>query len=334
MRRTLQQQIAANRRASIFFVVGLVILLGALCTAIVGMYSPRDWWMGTAGAVAAGILAGVVALYSGSDIVLTMSGARPATMQEDQMLNNVVEEMAIAAGIPKPKLYVIDDSAPNAFATGRDPEHAVLCFTTGLIAKLDRDELQGVAAHEMSHVRNYDTRFMTTVVIIAGLIPLIADGFRRFLWWGGGGRRSSRDRDDGGLGAIFAIIAIVLSILAPLFALLLQMAISRQREFLADASAAELTRYPEGLARALQKIASDPEPLEEANRATQHMYIVNPLRGDGGSDLFSTHPNTEARIRALMNLAGNYRHTPIESPIGQDSYRDMPPIADQKLGTD
>ena len=327
MRKTLPQQIAANRRASLLFVFLLVLLLGALCTAIVGYYSPHNWWIGSAASVALGILCGVIAYYSGSDIILSISRARPATMQEDRVLNNVVEEMAIAGGIPKPKIYVIDDVAPNAFATGRDPQHAVVCFTTGLISKLDRDELQGVAAHELSHIRNYDTRFMTIVTIMAGLIPLIADAFRRSIWYGGG--RRSRSRDDNGAGAIFAVIAIVLSIIAPLFALLLQMAISRQREFLADASGAEMTRYPEALARALQKIAGDPNPLVEANRATQHMYIVNPLRGEGGSDLFSTHPSTQARIQALMNLAGNYQRNPLQNPA--NAFDGMPDIADQRL---
>lgn len=326
MRRTLPEQIAANRRASLFFVFLLILLLAALCTAIVGYYSPRNWWIGSLGAAALGILGSLIAYYSGSDIVLAISHAREATQTEDRMLNNVVEEMAIAAGLPKPKIYVIDDSAPNAFATGRDPQHAVICFTTGILQKLDRDELQGVAAHELSHIRNYDVRFMTTVAIIAGFIPLIADMFGRSLWYGGGGRRS-RDREDNSAQAVFMIIALLLSILAPIFSLLLQLAVSRQREFLADSSAAEMTRYPEGLARALQKIASDPEPLEAANRATQHMYIVNPLRGSGGSDLFSTHPSTEERIRNLMGLAGNYRNTPID----QGNYADTPPISDQTL---
>ena len=329
MRRTIPQQIAANRRASLFFVFGLIVLLAALCSAIVGYYSPQQWYLGTIGAVALGIISGMIAYYSGSDIILSMSRARPANQQEDRVLNNVVEEMAIAGGIPKPKIYVIDDMAPNAFATGRDPQHATVCFTTGLIAKLDRDELQGVAAHELSHIRNYDTRFMMIVSIIAGLIPMIADGFGRSLWWGGGRRRSSNSRDNDA-SSIFAIIAILLAILAPIFAVLLQMAISRQREFLADASGAELTRYPEALARALQKIASDPEPLVEANRATQHMYIVNPLRGAGGSDLLSTHPTTQARIQALMGLAGNYQRG-IDNPMGTPGFASMPDVADQTL---
>jgi len=330
MRKTIPQQIAANRRASLYFVFGLIVLLAALVTSIVGIYSPHNWYLGTIGAVVLGVLAGVIANYSGSDILLSLSHARPADQREDQVLNNVVEEMAIAAGIPKPRIFVIDDASPNAFATGRDPQHATICFTTGLIAKLDRDELQGVAAHELSHVRNYDTRFMTIVSIIAGLIPLIADGFRRSMWYGGG-RRSSRDRNDNGLGAIFMIIALVLSIIAPIFAYLLQMAISRQREFLADASGAELTRYPEALARALQKIESDPAPLQVANRATQGMYIINPLSAQGLSNLMSTHPSTQARIAALMGLAGNYPQHQIDNPMGTQTFADMPPVADQTL---
>lgn len=314
MRKTLPEQIAANRRGSLLFVFGLILLLVALCTAIVGYYSPRDWYVGSIGAVVIGLIAGAVAYNSGSSIILSISHARPANQAEDRMLNNVVEEMAIAGGIPKPKIYIIEDASPNAFATGKDPENAVICFTTGLIYKLDRDELQGVAAHELAHIRNYDVRFMTVVSIIAGLIPLIADMFGRSLWYGGG-RRSSRDRDDNGGQAIFAIVAIVLSILAPIFAMLLQLAVSRKREFLADATGAEMTRYPEALARALQKISADPDPLEVANRATQHMYIVNPLRGEGGTSLFSTHPSTEERVRALMGLAGNYQRSPLEPPV-------------------
>lgn len=324
MKRTLHEQIAANRRASVVFAFGLIVLLTALCTAIVGYYAPGYWLVGSGGALVLGLIVVIVAFHSGSDIVLSISHAREATKAEDRMLDNVVEEMAIAAGIPKPRVYVIDDSAPNAFATGKDPKSGVVVFTTGLIDKLNRDELQGVAAHEMAHIRNYDIRFMTVVALLAGLIPLIADAFGRSIWYGGGSRR--RDRDEGGGQAIFAIIAIVLAVVAPIFALLLQMAVSRKREFLADATAAEMTRYPEGLASALNKIAVDREPLEAANRATQHMYIVNPLRHEGGTDLFSTHPPVEERIRALMGLAGNY-----QGPLPTGDFSDMPPIADQEL---
>jgi heat shock protein HtpX len=304
MKRTLHEQIAANKRASLIYSFFLILLLGGLGTAIVGSYYPRQWYIGTIGSVALGFIMALVARYSGSSIILSISGAREATQAEDRMLNNVVEEMAIAGGIPKPKIYVIEDDAPNAFATGSDPDHAIVAITTGLMNKLDRDELQGVMAHEMAHIRNFDIRFMTTIAMIAGLIPLLADMFVRMQFWGGG----RRDRDkDSGLAGIFAIVGLVLAILAPIFAKLLEMAVSRQREYLADASAAEMTRYPEGLARALQKIASDPDPLQAANRATQHMYIVNPmhLSGDDMASAFSTHPPTRDRIQRLLNMMGS-----------------------------
>ena len=303
MKRTLFEQIQANKRASLIYSFFLILLLAALGTATVGAYYPRQWYLGTAGAAGLGILMAIIARYASSSIILSISGAREATEAEDRMLNNVVEEMAIAAGIPKPTVYVIDDPSPNAFATGPDPDHAIVAITTGLMQKLDRDELQGVMAHEISHIRNYDIRFMSTIAMIAGLIPLLADMFVRMQWWCGGRRR---DRDgDNGLAAIFAIVGLVLAILAPIFAKLLELAVSRQREYLADASAAELTRYPEGLARALQKLSNDPNPLQRANRATQHMYIVNPLH-DSGSDtsVFSTHPGTRDRVQRLMNLMG------------------------------
>ncbi|MEZ0325243.1 MAG: M48 family metallopeptidase [Fimbriimonas sp.] len=304
MKRTLHEQIAANKRASVIYSIFLILLLAGLGTAMAGAYYPRQWYLGTLGATALGFIMAMVARYSGSSIILSISGAREATQAEDRMLNNVVEEMAIAGGIPKPKVYVIDDSSPNAFATGSDPDHAIVAITTGLMSKLDRDELQGVIAHEMSHIRNYDIRFMTTIAMIAGLIPLLADMFLRMQFWGGG----RRDRDkDSGLASIFAIVGLVLAILAPIFAKLLEMAVSRQREYLADAGAAEMTRYPEGLARALQKIAMDPDPLEAANRATQHMYIVNPmhLSGDDMISAFSTHPPTHDRIQRLLNMMGS-----------------------------
>jgi heat shock protein HtpX len=314
MKKTLQEQIEANRRGSLLLAFLIVLLLAALGAAIVGVYYPRQWYLGAVGAGALGFIVALVANTSGSKIVLGISRAREATQVEDQILNNVVEEMAIAAGLPKPKVYVIDDDSPNAFATGRNPEEGIIAVTTGLLRKLDRDELQGVIAHEMSHIRNYDIRFMTTIALIAGLIPLLADLFVRMQWYSGGSRRS-RDKDDNQLAAIFMIVGLVLAIVAPIFSVLLEMAVSRKREYLADASAAELTRYPEGLARALQKIAMDPDPLEVANRATQHMYIVNPLKlHSRGSDLMSSHPATEDRIRALMGLAGN-RSATLSGPL-------------------
>jgi heat shock protein HtpX len=316
MARTLPQQIAANRRAGNLWAFLLFVLLVALGTSIVGAYEPTAWPIGLAGSAVVGVVAILVATYGGSKIVLTMQGARPATPQEDQILRNVVEEMSIAAGVPMPKVYVIEDGAPNAFATGRDPQHGIIAVTTGLLQKLDRDELQGVVAHEMAHIRNYDIRFMTMVSIVAGTIPLLADAFMRMHWYGGGPRRD-RDRDqDGaaGLQAVFMAVAVILSILAPIFAHLLEMAVSRQREYLADASAAELTRYPQGLASALRKIASDPDPLEVANRAVQHMYIVNPIALSGGEGLLSTHPPTEDRIRRLLSIGGRHQD-PLAEPL-------------------
>ncbi|AIE84918.1 M48 family metallopeptidase [Fimbriimonas ginsengisoli] len=310
MKKTLQEQIQANRRGSILLAFIIIVLLTALGAAIAGTYAPRQWYLGAGGAALLGLIMAWVSNRSGSNIILSISRAREATQAEDQVLNNVVEEMAIAAGIPKPKVYVIDDASPNAFATGRNPEEASIAVTTGLLQKLDRDELQGVMAHEMSHIRNDDIKFMTTVTVVAGLIPLLADLFVRMQWFGGGSRRD-RDRDDNSLASIFMIVGFVLSIVAPIFAGLLELAVSRKREYLADASAAELTRYPEGLARALRKIASDPDPLQVANRATQHMYIVNPLKLIHTNDLLSTHPDVEARIAALMGLAGTRSVPPL-----------------------
>lgn len=303
MRKTLPEQIAANRRASVVLVFFIVLLLTALGTAITGAIEPKAWPLGAAGSLVLSIVLALVARYQGPGIVLQMSGAREATADEDRMLRNVVEEMAIASGMPMPKIYVIEDSAPNAFATGTDPQHGIVAVTSGLLQKLNRDELQGVMAHELAHIRNLDIRFMTMVSLLAGMIPLLADFFLRFTFWGGG-RSRNRDSNDNGAAAIFAIIAILLSILAPIFAKLLELAVSRKREYLADATAAEMTRYPEGLASALRKIENDSEPLEAANRATQHMYIINPLRLHGGESWFSTHPPTRERIARLLGMAG------------------------------
>ena len=228
-------------------------------------------------------------------------------------LMNVVREMAIAANIPMPAVHVIDDTAPNAFATGRDPQHASIAITTGLLQKLDREELQGVIGHELSHVRNFDIRFTLIVGVMVGAIAILADFFLRFTFWGGG--RRGRDRDGGGGGAqlIIFVIAIVLAILAPIIARLIQLAVSRQREYLADASAIELTRNPYGLERALAKISGDPEVLEVANRGTQHMYFTNPIKKfeARSSGLWSTHPAIVDRINRLRELTGE---APLSAP--------------------
>jgi len=231
-------------------------------------------------------------------IVLSISGARPVDSEEDKDLYRLVENLAIAAGLPTPRIYVIDDSAMNAFATGRNPEHGVICFTTGLLKRLEKPEIEGVAAHELSHIGNRDTLISTIVVVLVGFIALLADWFRHSLWFG-----RSRDNDNNGGGqlqVILFLIAIVLSILAPIAATLMQLAISRKREFLADSSGALLTRYPEGLASALRKISADTEPLEAANRATAHLYIANPFKGKKVAKFFMTHPPVEERIEALL----------------------------------
>ena len=230
---------------------------------------------------------------------MKISQARPATHQEDIFLDNTVEGLAIAAGIPKPKIYVIDDSAPNAFATGRDPEHAVICVTTGLMKKMNRVELEGVIAHEMSHVANYDIRFMMLVTVLVGTVALMSDIILRSFLWGGKGRK-------GGGNIALVLIGLVMLILAPLIAALMKMALSRRREFLADANGALLTRYPEGLASALEKLKNDKEPLEAANKATAHLYIINPLREHKSflNNLFSTHPPIEERVKRLRAFGG------------------------------
>lgn len=234
-------------------------------------------------------------------IVLAMSEAKEINHDNNRELFHIVENLCITAGLPMPKIYIIQDTAPNAFATGRDPEHGVICLTTGIIQKLEKNELEGVIAHELSHIGNRDILLSTVVVILVGFITLLADWFRHWAFYGG----KSRDNDSGGgqFRMILMIAAIILSILAPIAAMLMQLAISRKREFLADASGALLTRYPEGLAKALEKISKDTEPLEAANRATAHLYIANPFKGKKISSLFQTHPPIAERIAVLRGIS-------------------------------
>src|ERR1035437_7307251 len=242
-----------------------------------------------------------IASYWYSDkIALAVNHARPVTKMENPELWNIVENLSITAGLPMPKLYIIDDPAPNAFATGRDKEHGVVCVTSGIMQILNKNELEGVIAHELSLIGNRDILLSTVVVVLVGFISIIANMFLRSMFWGGG----RRDDNDNG-GGVMMIIGIILSILAPIFASLTQLAISRKREFLADASGALLTRYPEGLANALLKIDKYSQPMKYANTATAHLFISNPFGGDGlkkkVSNLFSTHPPIEARVQALLN---------------------------------
>lgn len=308
MPRNIHDQISANNRLSFLYAFLVILILGALGGSITAYYDMGLLIPGIIGSVCIGVIVAVVAWTSGSKIVLKLSNARTATPKELQVVNNVSEEMAIAAGIPPPKIYIIDDPSPNAFATGRKPTEGIVCVTTGLIEMLDRDELQGVVAHEIGHIRNNDIKFMTTLAIVVGLIPLISHFFLRSLWWGGG--RSRRSSDSGGQGQIFMIvIAIALAVLAPLMAKLLELAVSRKREYMADASAAQFTRNPDALASALDKISKPKTKLESASKGTEHMYIVNPFSPlQKVNSLFSTHPPTEKRIAALRGLAGmDYR---------------------------
>lgn len=307
MATTFYAQKAVNRRNSLLLVLLIAALLAALGFAI-GYGTTGQVESGaivTAVAVVLALVLSLVSYFAGDSLVLAASGARQVTEQDAPQLVNVVGEMTIAAGVPMPRVYVIDDSAPNAFATGRDPRHASIAITTGLLQKLDREELQGVIGHELSHVRNFDIRFALLVAVLVGSIALLADLFLRWGFWGG--RSSSRDRGGGGgLQLIVLVFAIVLAILAPIFARLVQLAVSRQREYLADASSIELTRNPYGLERALAKIAGDQEVLEVANRATQHLYIVNPIKKfeERSRGLFSTHPPILDRINRLRALHG------------------------------
>ena len=314
------QQVSANRRNSILLALVVVVLLCALGFSV--GYALSGYVEGGIGATTIalilGILLSVASFVAGDKLVLAASGAREIKAEEAPQLFNVVQEIAIAANIPMPRVHIINDTAPNAFATGRDPKHASIAITSGLLEKLNREELQGVIAHELSHVRNLDIRFSLIVGVLVGSIALLADFFLRFTFWGGTGRRSRGYRDGGGgLQIVFMIVAFVLAILAPIAARLVQLAVSRQREYLADASAVELTRNPYGLQGALAKIATDQEVLEVANRATQHLYFANPIKKfeARSSGLFSTHPPIIDRINRLRQLSGEQPLSPQESRV-------------------
>lgn len=282
-----------------FFVVGVVYIFA------------RGWGYDSTGALGlvgfALIFTGImnfISYYFSDSIVLSISGAKQIQKQDNPQLFRLVENLCIAAGLPMPKVYVMEDSAPNAFATGRNPSHGVICFTTGILDKLDKLELEGVAAHELSHVGNRDTLVMSVVSVLVGVVAVLADWYMHSMLWGGG----RRDSDDSKSSAIFVILAIVMAILAPIIATLIQLAVSRKREFLADASGSLLTRNPDALASALLKISGDKEALEAANRGTAHLYIINPLKGKEVAgwfaSMFNTHPLVQDRVKALQEMAG------------------------------
>ncbi len=300
----MYEEIARNKRNSFILTVvfvAVVILLGYIFGRVTG-YGP----FGLIIALVVSAIMALVSYYRGDKVVLAVSRAKPAKREEYPELYNVTEELTIASGLPMPKLYIIQDNdAPNAFATGRDPQHSSIAVTTALLNRLNRAELQGVVAHEMSHVGDYDILFATMIGILVGMVAMMSDFFLRYTFWTGGGRRRSRSGSSGGGGGVLILLALVLAILAPLFAKIIQLACSRQREYLADAEAARMTRYPEGLASALEKISRNPGILEASNRATQHLYIVNPIksvREKKASSLFSTHPPIEDRIERLRAM--------------------------------
>lgn len=300
---------SANKRKSLVVILGFVAFVGiaiyVLTRALSIYFGYELGGLGVAGI--AFIFSGItsfISYYYSDRIVLGISGAKEASRDDYFDFYTAAENLCLAANIPTPKLYVINDSAPNAFATGRDPEHAVVCATTGLLAKLDRTELEGVIAHELTHITNYDTRLMTLVTVMVGVVALLGDIFLRMQWIGG-----RRDRDSGSTNALFLVLGLLFAILAPIIATFIKLAISRRREYMADSGAVSLTRQPSGLISALQKISTDTEALEAANKATAHMYIINPFKGKRDrravskmASLFNTHPPVEQRIKELEKM--------------------------------
>ena len=293
---TLYNQADKNVRLTWVYISGFLIF-------IIGVGYVFASAMNNSGILVVAVIFSVVmsfASYWWSDkIVLTMSGAKELIHDQNPEIYHLVENLCITAGLPTPKIYLIEDPAPNAFATGRDPAHAVICLTTGLINKLEKVELEGVIAHELSHIGNRDILLSTVIVVLVGFVTLMADMFRNWAFWG---RDRDNDREGNQLQIILIVVAIILSILAPIAAMLIQLAISRKREFLDDASGALLTRYPEGLASALEKISNSSQPMKKANRATAHLFIANPLKKQKMFSLFLTHPPIEERIKALRGM--------------------------------
>lgn len=294
---TLYTQVDKNVRKTWFLItVFLVFIIGLGYVFSYNLREPTILY----GAVFFSFLMSFISYWYSDKIALAINRAREIKHEENPELFHIVENLCITAGLPMPKIYLIDEMAPNAFATGRDTKHAVIAVTAGLVEKLNRSELEGVIAHELSHVGNRDILLATVVVVLVGFVALLSDWFLRFSFFGG---RRSRDREGGQIGAILALVGIILAILSPLIAILIQLAISRKREFLADADGALLTRYPEGLASALEKIAVDPHQLNVANKATAHLYIANPFKGKRISTLFMTHPPIEERVKALREMS-------------------------------
>jgi len=297
----LYTQAESNIRKTWFYLFFFLILIIAVGWAISYYFqSPVILYA----AVAISLLMNFIAYWQSDKIVLSLNHAKPIEKRDNPELYRVVENLCITAGLPLPRIYIIDSAQPNAFATGRDKNHAVVAVTRGLLEKLERVELEGVLAHELSHIGNRDMLLQTVIVVLVGVIVILTDFFFRISFWGG--FRGRNNKESGQIGLIMMVVAIALAILAPIFAQLIKLAISRKREFLADASGALLTRYPEGLARALEKISQDPNPLRGASDATSHLYIASPFRGKEGKawlhKLFMTHPPLEERVKALREM--------------------------------
>jgi heat shock protein HtpX len=295
---SIYTNIDQNKRNTWLFVVGFILFISAIGWLFGEIYAGEGLFFVGLALIISG-LSGFFSYYYSDKIVLAISGAREVKPQDNQYLHNLVENMSIASGLPKPRVYVIDSPAMNAFATGRDPQNAVVCFTTGIIQKLEKRELEGVVAHELAHIGNYDIRLMSVVTILAGTITILADWFMRSMFFGSG-RRENR-----GGGGIVLVFGLILMIVSPIIAMVIKLAISRNREYLADSTAALMTRYPQGLSNALRKLAGDQVPLEKATSATAHMYIINPLssKHDGMfANMFNTHPPITERIRRLENM--------------------------------
>lgn len=300
MNTSIYNRIDENKRETVYIMLAFVAVISAV-GYFAGQYFADGSGVAFLGfALIVSGLSGFISYYASDKVVLAISRAKEVKETANPYIHKLVENLCIGSGLPKPKIYIIDDTAMNAFATGRDPNHAIICFTTGIINRLDKLELEGVIAHELSHIGNYDIRLMSIISVLVGTIVLLSDWFTRGMFYGGSRKR---DREEGS-GALM-IIGLVLLILSPIIASLIKLALSRQREFLADSSAALLTRYPKGLADALRKISFDKEVLEAANGATAHLYITNPLKGEQANfmaKLFSTHPPVAERIQRLEEM--------------------------------
>ena len=308
----IYDRIAANRRSTVVLVAFFVLFVGAFFAAVgvfattysLGEFDPA---LAIQTGVAAALFAlgiGILIYFTAPTAVMAISGAHEVKKEDEPVLYRIVENLSIGSGLPMPRVWVIEDSAPNAFATGRHPKGAHVAATRGLLDKLKKRELEAVMAHEMSHVGNYDTRLITFIAVAVGLIALVADVMLRFTWYGSGARSSNRDKGGGALGLIILAVALLFIVISPIVAGIIRFAVSRQREYLADASGALLCRNPDALADALEKISADPEPLEAANKATAHMYITNPLKGHESAlnNLFATHPPVQERIALLRAM--------------------------------